>query len=135
MTDSQPVRALITKYKTCGLARLVGIIGLFIALWFLAYAVQAIPENPKVIQQIIFMGIMMLGSLFDCVRIRHEGLGGLIVLIGGIVFYLYLLIDFILLKQFDPGSHLASFTGTLFLFLAGFLFYSCGRRRNKDKVT
>ena len=134
MKDPRQVPVLEKKHKPCGLARLVGIIGLFIALWFLVYAVLDIPENPKVIQLVIFLGLMMAGSLFDCVRIRREGLGGLVVLVGGIVFYVYLLIDLIVLKQFDSGSHLASFVGTLLLFLAGFLFYSCGRIRKKEEV-
>jgi len=131
MTDSRQVRAPNTRQTDCGLARIVGIIGFFIALWFLVYGVQAIPENPKVIQQVIFIGFMMVGIMFDCIRIGREGLGGLVVLISGIVFYIFLFIDFTLLKQFDSGSHLASFAGTLLLFLAGFLFYSCARRRKK----
>jgi hypothetical protein len=94
----------------------------------LGYGVQAIPEDSKVILQVVFIGVMMVGILLDCVRIGREGLGGLVVLISGIVFYIYILIDLTLLKQFDPGSHIASFVGTLLLFLAGFLFYSCARR-------
>jgi len=134
MTDTQQqARAPETRRKGCGWARFAGILGLIVALWFLAYAVQDIPENPMAILKVIFMGIMMLGSLFDCVRIGREGMGGLVVLIGGTVFYVYLFIDFTLLKQFGSGDNLASIIGTLLLFLAGFLFYSCGRRREKEK--
>jgi hypothetical protein len=135
MINSQQGPALKTKRVMCSLARIVGIIGLFLALWVWVYGVQAITENPKVILPVIFIGFMMVGGLIDCVRVGREGIGGMLVMISGIVLYLFLLIDFFILKHLDSGGHLATFGGTLMLFLAGLFFYSCGRRRKKLKLT
>ena len=80
---------------------------------------------------VIFIGLMMVGGLIDCVRVGREGIGGLIVLLSGIVLYLLLLFDIIVLKQLYSEGQIAALAGTLILFLSGFLFYLCGRRRRK----
>lgn len=103
------------------------------ALWLWVYSLEAIPEDPKAIPLVILIGLMMVGGLIDCVRIGREGIGGLIVLLSGIVFYLFLLFDIIVLKQSYSEGQTAALAGTLILFLSGILFYLCGRRRKKLK--
>lgn len=133
MTDSQQGRDLKTRKVRCWPARVVGIIGLFLALWLWAYGIQDIPEDPKVIPLVILIGLMMAGGLIDCVRVGREGIGGLITLVSGIVLYLFLLFDAIALKQPYSAGQRGACTLTLVLFLSGFLFHSCGRRRKKLK--
>ena len=131
MTNSQQGNDLKTKKARCWPARIVGIIGIFFALWFWGYGLGAIPEDPKVIPLVILIGLMMVGGLIDCARVGREGIGGLIVLLSGIVLYLFLLFDIIVLKQLYSEGQTAALAFTLILFLSGFLFYLCGRRRRK----
>jgi len=133
MANSQQGNNLKTKKVRCWPARIVGIIGLFLALWLWSYSLGAIPEDPKAIPVFILIGLMMVGGLIDCVRIGREGIGGLIVLLSGIVFYLFLLFDIIVLKQSYAAGQKAALYGILILFLSGILFYLCGRRRRKLK--
>jgi len=133
MTNSQQGNDLKTKKVRCWPARIIGIIGLFMALWLWGYSLGAIPEDPKAIPVVILIGLMMVGGLIDCVRVGREGIGGLIVLLSGIVFYLFLLFDIIVLKQSYSAGQKAALAGTLILFLSGILFYLCGRRRRKLK--
>ncbi len=133
MTNSQQGIDLKIKKVRCWPARIVGIIGLFLALWLWGYSLDAIPEDPRAIAVLILIGLMMIGALIDCVRFGHEGTGGLIVLLSGIVFYLLLLFDIIVLKQSYAAGQKAALAGTLILFLSGILFYLCGRRRRKLK--
>ena len=133
MTSSQQGNDLKTKKVRCWPARIVGIIGLFLALWIWGYSLEAIPEDPKAIPVFILIGLMMIGGLIDCVRVGREGIGGLIVLLSGIVFYLFLLFAIIVLKQsYAEGPKVALYC-TIILFLSGILFYLCGRRRKKLK--
>ena len=133
MTNSQQGNDLKTKKVRCWPARIVGIIGIFFALWLWSYGLGSIPEDPKVIPLVILIGLMMVGGLIDCVRVGREGIGGLIVLLSGIVLYLFLLFDIIVLKQLYSEGQTAALAFTLILFLSGFLFYLCGRRRRKLK--
>ncbi len=133
MANSQQGNDLKTKKVRCWPARIVGIIGLFLALWLWSYSLETIPEDPKAIVVFILIGLMMIGALIDWVRFGHEGIGGLIVLISGIVFYLFLLFDIIVLKQSYSAGQKAALAGTLILFLSGILFSLCGRRRRKLK--
>ena len=133
MTNSQQGNDLKIKKVSCWPARIVGIIGLFLALWIWGYSLGAIPEDPMAIAVFILVGLMMVGGLIDCVRVGREGIGGLIVLLSGIVFYLFLLFDIIVLKQSYAEGQIAALAGTLILFLSGLLFYLCGRRRRKLK--
>jgi len=133
MTNSQQGNDLKTKKVRCWPARIIGIIGLFMALWLWGYSLGAIPEDPKAIPVVILIGLMMVGGLIDRVRVGREGIGGLIVLLSGIVFYLFLLFDIIVLKQSYSAGQKAALAGTLILFLSGILFYLCGRRRRKLK--
>jgi hypothetical protein len=133
MTNFQQGNDLKTKKVRCWPARIVGIIGLFFALWLWSYGLGAIPENPKAIPLVILIGLMIVGGLIDCVRIGREGIGGLIVLLSGIIFYIFLLFDIIVLKQSYSEGQKAALAGILILFLSGFLFYLCGRRRRKLK--
>jgi len=133
MTNSQQDNDLKTKKVRCWPARIVGIIGLFLALWLWGYSLGAIPEDPRAIPVFILIGLMMVGGLIDCVRVGREGIGGLIVLLSGIVFYLFLLFDIIVLKQSYSAGQKAALAGTLILFLSGILFYLCGRRRRELK--
>lgn len=93
----------------------------------------AIPENPKAIPLVILVGLMMVGGLIDCVRIGREGIGGLIVLLSGIFFIIFLLFDIIVWKQSYSEGQKVALSGILILFLSRFLFYLCGRRRRKLK--
>ncbi len=133
MTNSQQGNDLKTKKVRCWPARIIGIIGLFMALWLWWYSLEAIPEDPKAIPVFILIGLMMVGGLIDCVRVGREGIGGLIVLLSGIVFYLFVLFAIIVLKQSYAEGQIAALAGTLILFLSGLLFYLCGRRRKKLK--
>jgi len=133
MTNSQQDNDLKTKKVRCWPARIVGIIGLFLALWVWSYSLETIPEDPKSFVVFILIGLMMIGALIDWVRFGHEGIGGLIVLLSGIVFYLFLLFDIIVLKQSYAAGQKAALYGILILFLSGILFYLCGRRRRKLK--
>ena len=133
MTNSQQGNNLKTKKVRCWPARIVGIIGLFLALWVWSYSLETIPEDPKSFVVFILIGLMMIGALIDWVRFGHEGIGGLIVLLSGIVFYLFLLFDIIVLKQSYAAGQKAALYGILILFLSGILFYLCGRRRRKLK--
>lgn len=133
MTNSQQDNDLKTKKVRCWPARIVGIIGLFLALWVWSYSLETIPEEPKSFVVFILIGLMMIGALIDWVRFGHEGIGGLIVLLSGIVFYLFLLFDIIVLKQSYAAGQKAALYGILILFLSGILFYLCGRRRRKLK--
>ncbi len=133
MTSSQQGNDLKTKKVRCWPARIVGIIGLFLALWLWSYSLEATPEDPRAIVVFILVGLMMIGALIDWVRFGHEGIGGLIVLLSGIVFYLFLLFDIIVLKQSYAAGQKAALYGILILFLSGILFYLCGRRRRKLK--
>jgi hypothetical protein len=133
MANSQQGNDLKTKKVRCWPARIVGIIGLFLALWLWSYSLETIPENPKSFVVFILIGLMMIGALIDWVRFGHEGIGGLIVLLSGIVFYLFLLFDIIVLKQSYAAGQKAALYGILILFLSGILFYLCGRRRRKLK--
>jgi len=133
MTNSPQTNNRQIKKVRCWPARIVGIIGLFLALWLWGYSLGVIPEDPRAIAVFILIGLMMIGALIDCVRFGHEGIGGLIVLLSGIVFYLLLLFDIIVLKQSYTEGQKAALAGTLILFLSGILFYLCGRRRRKLK--
>ncbi len=133
MANSQQGNDLKTIKVRCWPARIVGIIGLFMALWLWWYSLEAIPGDPKAIPVFILIGLMMIGALIDWVRFGHEGIGGLIVLLSGIVFYLFILYDIIVLKQSYSAGQKAALAGTLILFLSGILFYLCGRRRRKLK--
>ncbi len=133
MTNPQQSHGLKTKKVSCWPARIFGILGLFLALWLWSYGLEAIPEDPKAIPLVILIGLMMVGGLIDCVRVGREGLGGLIVLLSGIVFYLFLLFEIVVLKQSYSEGQTAALAGTLILFLSGILFYFCGRRRKKLK--
>jgi hypothetical protein len=133
MTDFQQGNDLKTKKVRCWPARIAGIIGLFLALWIWGYTIEAIPEDPLSIQAFILIGLMMVGGLIDCVRVGREGIGGFIVVLSGIVFYLFLLFDIIVLKQSFAEGPVVALYGTLILFLSGILFYLCGRRRKKLK--
>jgi hypothetical protein len=133
MTNSQQGNDLKAKKVSCWPARIIGIIGLFLALWLWVYSLNAIPEDPLAVAVFILIGLMMVGGLIDCVRFGHEGIGGLIVLLSGIVFYLFILFDIIVLKQSYGEGQIAALAGTLILFLSGILFYLCGRRRRKLK--
>jgi len=133
MTSSQQGNDLKTKKVRCWPARIVGIIGLFLALWVWSFSLETIPEDPKSLVVFILIGLMMIGALIDWVRFGHEGIGGLIVLLSGIVFYLFLLFDIIVLKQSYAAGQKAALYGILILFLSGILFYLCGRRRRKLK--
>lgn len=133
MANSPRTNNRQTKKARCWPARIVGIIGIFFALWLWGYSLEAIPEDPRAIAVFILIGLMMVGGLIDCVRVGREGIGGLIVLFSGIVFYLLLLFDIIVLKQSYAEGQKAALAGTLILFLSGILFYLCGRRRRKLK--
>lgn len=133
MTSSQQGNNLKAKKVRCWPARIVGIIGLFLAFWLWSYSIETIPENPRAIVVFILVGLMMIGAVIDWVRFGHEGIGGLIVLLSGIVFYLFLLFDIIVLKQSYSAGQKAALYGILILFLSGILFYLCGRRRRKLK--
>ena len=134
MTNSQKSFLLNTKKVRCWPARIIGIIGLFLASWLFGYSVIAIPEDPQAIWLSILIGLMMVGVLIDCFRIGREGIGGSITLLSGIVFCLYILYQMIVLAQSYSEGQKAALAGTLILFLAGLLFYLCGRRRRKHKA-
>ena len=133
MENSQKGDDFKTKIMRCLPARIAGIIGIFLALWLWVYSLQAIPEDPKAILFVILIGLMMIGDLIDCVRIGREGIGGLIVILSGIVLYLFLLFYIVVSKQTYSEGQTAAIAGTLILFLSGVLFYLCGRRRRKLK--
>lgn len=134
MTNFQQSFRLQTKKVRCWPARIIGIIGLFLASWLFGYSIMAIPEDPQAIWLSIFIGTMMVGVLIDCIRIGREGLGGSITFFSGTVFCLYILYQMIMLGQSYTEGQTAALAGTLILFLAGILFYVCGRRRRKRKA-
>ena len=116
----------------CWPARTVGIIGLILALWAWGYSVGALQESVKELPGVMLIGMMIVGGFIDCLRVGREGTGGLIVVIAGAVFYLFLLFDALLLKTFSsPEAQRASLLFTVLLFLAGVLFCLCGRKRRR----
>jgi hypothetical protein len=131
MTKFQQTNENLTKKVRCWPARLVGIIGLFFILWVGGYAVESIPKEPKVIPLVILWSIMLIGGCIDFIRVGREGKGGLVMLVGGIVSYLYLLM-WLMLGWETEGSE-AAIAGSLPLFGSGLLFYLCGKRRRKLK--
>jgi hypothetical protein len=56
MANSQQGNDLKTKKVRCWPARIVGIIGLFLALWLWGYSLGAIPEDPRAIAVFILIG-------------------------------------------------------------------------------
>jgi hypothetical protein len=122
-----------TKRLNCWLARIFGIIGIFLALLLWSYSLEAIHEDPNAIPIVILLGVMMVGGILDCVLIGREGIGGMIILLSGIVFYLYILFDVIVLGHPKSEGQIVAIACTLLLFLAGFLFYVCGRKRREFK--
>ncbi len=133
MRDSRQNDNLKAKIKQCWHARIFGILGLFVTVWLWTYSIEAFLKDPKAIPIVILIGLMIIGWILDCVRFGREGLGGLIVILSGMVFYLFLLFDIIILKQSYSQGQTAALAGTLILFLSGILFYLCGRRRNNLK--
>jgi hypothetical protein len=131
MIDFQQSHGQKTKKVTCWPARIIGVIGIFFTLWLWVYSLEAIPEDPMALPLVFLIGLMMIGGLIDCIRIGREGIGGVVVVLSGIVFYLLLLFDFTMLKQSYSEGQIAALAGTLILFLSGILFYLCGRRRKK----
>ena len=134
MTNSQESFFPKSKKVRCWPARIIGIIGLFLASWLFGYSVVAIPKDPHALWLVVPIGLMMVGVLIDCVRIGREGLGGSMALLSGIVFCLYILYQMIVLGQSYAEGQIVAIAGTLILFLAGILFYLCGRRRRKLKA-
>lgn len=123
-----------TRKGRCWPARIAAIIGVILALWTWAYALGALQENPKEMLGVILIGLMIIGGLIDCVRVGRERIGGLIVIISGIVFYIFLVLDRIVLKQFySAEAQGAALLGTIILFISGVLFYLCSRKRRKPK--
>ena len=117
----------------CWPARIIGIIGIILALWAWGYSVGALQENSRELPGVILIALMIIGGLIDCVRVGREGRGGLSVVISGVIFYIFLLLDWTVLKQFySPEAQRAALLFTIILFLSGILFYLCGRRRSKE---
>jgi hypothetical protein len=135
MTNSVPGNDRKTRKGRCWSGRIAGIIGVLLALWTWGYALVALQKDPKEMPAVILIGLMIIGGLIDCVRIGREGMGGVIVVLSGIIFYIFLILDKFVLRQFySTEAQIAAFLGTIILFLSGFLFYWCGRKRRKLKA-
>jgi len=121
-----------TKRVRCHHARLLGLLGIFIAFWVLGYVSLEISAQPlRAIPVLVLWGLMGLGVLFDTVRINKEGWGGLVVIIAGVVYYLFLILTLIMGWNWEKGGEFVEFFSSLPLFGAGILFYLCGKRRKK----
>jgi len=131
MTNSQQGNDSKTKKVRCWPARIVGIIGLFFILMVYGNSVQEFPKEPLMIPLVIFWSVMIIGGVFDCIRVGREGMGGLIILLSGIASYLYLLLGLIIGWWGEGGKPMLILS--LPLFGSGILFYMCGRRRRNLK--
>ncbi len=110
---------------------MVGVIGLFIILWFGGYAVQDIPTDPEMIPLVILWSFMFIGGLVDIILVGREGIGGMLILAAGIASYVYILLWPIL--GWESSWILPAFLGSAALFISGLLFCQCGRRRKEHK--
>lgn len=131
MMASQQDNSLNTKKVKCWPARIIGVIGLFLILWFGAYAVQDIPTDPKMIPLTILWGLMLIGGCVDIILVGREGRGGMLILAAGIASYLYILLW--PLMGWESEWVVPAIIGSTALFISGLLFYLCGRRRKKLK--
>jgi peptidoglycan/LPS O-acetylase OafA/YrhL len=129
MMDSQPDHGISTIKVQCWPARIVGVIGLFVILWFGAYAVQDIPTNLKMIPLTIFWSLMLIGGCVDIFLVGREGKGGLLITVGGIASYIFILL-WLFLGQ-DREWIVPAIMGTSPLLISGLMFYFCGKRRKK----
>ena len=133
MATSTPSGVHKTSKGKCWPARIIGIIGMILGLWAWGYSVGALQENSRELPGVILIGLMIIGGLIDCIRVGREGIGGLIVVGSGIVFYMFLFLDWVVLKRsYSPEAQRAALIFTIILFLSGILFYLCGRRRGKE---
>jgi len=131
MTGTQQNHGPSTKKVKCWPARIVGVIGLILILWFGAYAVQAIPKDPKMIPLTILWSLMLIGGCVDIILVGREGKGGLLILAAGIASYLFILLW--LLLGWEREGLVPAIMGSIPLLISGLLFYLCGRRRKKLK--
>ena len=131
MIASQQDNNLNTKKVKCWPARIIGVIGLLLILWFGAYAVQDIPTNPKMIPLSILWGLMLIGGCVDIILVGREGKGGMLILVAGIASYLYILL--FLIMGWESEWIVPAIIGSAALFISGILFYLCGKRRKKLK--
>ena len=127
--DSQQDQGIGTKKVRCWPARIVGIIGLIVILWFGAYAVQAIPTDPKMIPLTILWSLMLIGGCVGITLVGREGKGGLLILAAGIASYLFILLW--LLLGWEREGLVPAIMGSSPLWISGLMFYLCGRRRKK----
>jgi hypothetical protein len=127
--NDQPIENRAKKRVHCHYARIIGILGILIALFCLGYVAQEIPTQPqRALPVVILWGIMMLGVLLDSIRVGREGFGGLLVIIAGGAYYLFLILTPILGWEWEKGGELVELFASLPMFAAGLLFYLCGKR-------
>ncbi len=132
MESTQPINAQKTKRVRCHSARFLGLLGIFMAFWVLGYVYLEISAQPiRAIPVLVLWGLMVLGILFDTVRINKEGLGGLIVVAAGVAYYLFFVLTLIMGWTWEKGGEPVELFCSLPLFVAGLLFYLCGKRRKK----
>jgi len=118
------------KADLCGAAMAAGILGFLISLFPLGYAILAIPkERMGIIPLIVFWIGMMFGVIIDMIR-RGKGTGGLITVVCGSCFVLFLLVHLLALKGAKGGEFVAFVSG-LPLFVSGILYVICGKKRKR----
>ena len=127
--SSQQEKNSATKKVGCWPARIVGIIGLISILWFGAYAVQDFTTDPHMIPLVILWGLMLIGGCVDMVLVGWEGKGGLLITVVGIAAYLYIIAWLPFGWTFE--WIIPAIMGTTPLWVAGLMFYSCGKRRKR----
>jgi hypothetical protein len=110
-----------------------GILGLLISIFPLMYAIGAIPEERMgIIPLIVFWIVMMIGVIIDMLRKGRKGAGGLVAVVGGSFFFLFLLVHFLWLTGAKGGDFVAFVSGFP-LFGSGILFVICGKKQKKSE--
>jgi len=127
--NSQPDQGISIKKVRCWSARIVGVLGLISILWFGAYAVQDFTTDPHMIPLVILWGFMLIGGCVDMVLVGREGKGGLLITVVGIAAYLYIIAWLPLGWTFE--WIVPAIMGTTPLWVAGLMFYSCGKRKKR----
>jgi hypothetical protein len=125
----------VQKADLCGAAVATGILGLLISIFPLAYAIEAISrERMGIIPLIVFWIVMMIGVIIDMLRKGRKGAGGLIAVVGGLCFFLFLLVHLLWLNGAKGGEFVASVSGFP-LFGSGILFMVCGKKQKKSEAS
>jgi len=132
MKNTQPTEGAQQKPVRCHFARFLGILGILFALFAWGYIYLEISTQPlRAIPVTVLWGLMILGVLLDTVLIKKEGFGGLIVVVAGIAYYLFFILAFFMGWTWEKGGEFVELFASLPLFVAGLIFYLCGKKRKK----